>query len=612
VSAPGAPVIRVDINFSGSTWTNVSAYVLVGTDEVTWRRGRSSPSGVAAPGEASFVLRNEDGRFTPGNTSGAYTPNIRKRVGVRIFLDGSRVWTGFVDNWRPVLRGGVEAVCEVQCSDRLRLLESTRFQSMGVEEAAHVANANGGACWPMVDFDATQGDQWAAWRNTSATDISILGGFLGGKPGSHDFVEDAPPFMRGSIQLTRDDGLGPVLQSPITFDPASGGAVSMWFKTPFNGFRLIDMDRQGVNTAEMTLTLNGAGALVLSVTNDSGNTHTLTRSTSPVTGTQFADDVWHHVIAGVDTNGTTLRMVVDGSSYISTAGSARTIASGSRRMTIGGSWDFTTGDPTATGQVNLAAVTVIPGYMPTATERTAFYNAGANGFHNIDTVAQRRTRFLKYLGNPYTITLSDGTSGLNVGGQETAGKSLVDLVNEIAHFEPGVFYVDHLGELQYRGAGYAAAGVLYVVSATDDIHGSDLVLEAADRDYFNTLEVNGPAGSVYRENTSLVTQDGSVSESRTGVVAPTKALLGTYADRVLTWATAEGLEARTIPMDLMTSPVLGVFRTALAQAPLLAKVSLTDLPSAVYGFTSLTGYVQSITVTASATRLDVSVEMSAV
>jgi hypothetical protein len=372
------------------------------------------------------------------------------------------------------------------------------------------------------------------------------------------------------------------------------------------------MDRQGVNTAEMILTLDGAGALILSVTNDSGNTHTLTRSTSPRTGTQMADDVWHHVIAGVDTNGTTLRMVVDGTLYSSTAGSARTIASGSRRMTIGGSWDFVANEPAATGQVSLAAVTVVPGYNHDSTNRSNLYNSGANGFHGIDTVAARRLRLLRYLGNPYTITLSDVTSGLTVGAQETAGKNLVELMNEIAHFEAGVFYVDHLGELQYRGADYATAGTAYSVSALSDIHGSDLVLEAADRDYFNTLDVSGPAGSVYREDTALITQDGSVSESRTGVVAPTKALLGTYADRVLDWATAEGLEARTIPMDLMTSPVLGVFRLTVAQAALLAKVSLTDLPSAVYGFTSLTGYVQSITVTASATRLDVTVEMSAV
>lgn len=606
-----APDIRVEFNFSGSTWTDVSSYVLTGDESVRFTRGRRKFGDQPAIGEASFVLNNSDGRFTPANSSGAYYPNVKKRIGVRIYVDGSsityRVWTGFVDRWRVKLRGPL-VVTEVECSDALRKAYSTVFQSLGVEQAAYVANANGGACWPMADFDATIGDEWAPWRNTSASNISILGGWLGGASGSHDFVEDAPRFMKGSISLKRDEAsaLGPVLKPPITFDPGSGGAVGVWFKIESGVSGLLwRMDRQvaDVTTALLQLQLNSSGALVLTATNDSGNTATLTRSTSPMTGTRMDDGQWHYALAGVDTDGVTLRIFVDGTAYTTTAGSARTISATNRRLVVGGYWLHNSAVSFGCCQGNYAGVAVIPGYMPTATERTAMWNAGSNGFSG-DTITARKDRLLSYVDNPYTITVADVTSGFTVGGQETSGKSLAELMGEIAYAELGAFYADYAGDLQYRGFAAVTATVDLTLDGPSDLVGQDIDYDADDAGYYNVLTAEGPAGSVYREDATALAADGVVSQSVSNVVCETLTQLGAWADQVLALAVDSSPLLTRARVDLLAGVLSGTTVRQVCRTAMTERVQLTGMPSAAFGTTSLYGFVQGYQVELSAHRCE--------
>lgn len=80
------PNVKVEAGF-GSTmftaspaWTDISEYVR----SAPTHRGRSSLDGRFDAGTATLILDNRDGRFNPDNTAGAYYPNVKIGVPIRI------------------------------------------------------------------------------------------------------------------------------------------------------------------------------------------------------------------------------------------------------------------------------------------------------------------------------------------------------------------------------------------------------------------------------------------------------------------------------------------------------------------------------------------------
>jgi hypothetical protein len=64
-------------------WTDITQYVRLSRwIEIT--RGAQDELSETQPGTATLVLDNSDGRFTPGRATGAYYPNVRKGVPIRI------------------------------------------------------------------------------------------------------------------------------------------------------------------------------------------------------------------------------------------------------------------------------------------------------------------------------------------------------------------------------------------------------------------------------------------------------------------------------------------------------------------------------------------------
>lgn len=84
------------------SWTDITSYVrAVDTD-----RGRPSVDGRFTTGRASVVLDNRDGRFNPGNTAGAYYPNVTIGVPMRVtVVEGTSssypVFYGSAREWSP-------------------------------------------------------------------------------------------------------------------------------------------------------------------------------------------------------------------------------------------------------------------------------------------------------------------------------------------------------------------------------------------------------------------------------------------------------------------------------------------------------------------------------
>lgn len=96
-----------DVSTEPSSWLDVTSDVPgagngFGT-AVTARAGRDSPRSGITPGSLSFDLENEDGRYSPRNTTGPYAGQLKTGMRVRVVVkDGAGVdtvrWSGFVSS----------------------------------------------------------------------------------------------------------------------------------------------------------------------------------------------------------------------------------------------------------------------------------------------------------------------------------------------------------------------------------------------------------------------------------------------------------------------------------------------------------------------------------
>lgn len=118
------PDLTLTVNFSGSTWTDISTYVR-SCDTV---RPSSDETGRYSPGSATIVLDNRDGRFTPANLSGPYVSagvsQVLPEIGVRLKATWSSVdynlFCGIVEDWQDEFpEFGYDAVTVLTVVDRL-------------------------------------------------------------------------------------------------------------------------------------------------------------------------------------------------------------------------------------------------------------------------------------------------------------------------------------------------------------------------------------------------------------------------------------------------------------------------------------------------------------
>ena len=87
------------------------------------RRGRNRDLSQANVGTLNLVLRNEDGRYSPLNSSSAIYPDFHPGIGVRVTVDSQNRFTGFVRaiTQNPTIQHSVR----VECFDWLGILGRT-------------------------------------------------------------------------------------------------------------------------------------------------------------------------------------------------------------------------------------------------------------------------------------------------------------------------------------------------------------------------------------------------------------------------------------------------------------------------------------------------------
>ncbi len=135
--------IKVEVGFDSTgptstsfTWTDISKYVR----RISAGTGRSFELDAVTPSFATFVLSDQDRRFDPDSTGGAYAPNVdvRKPVRWQTIHGGTTFdeYYGFTDSWR--LSGDFDRVVRMSAVDGLSMFGNWETATTGPEEAAHV------------------------------------------------------------------------------------------------------------------------------------------------------------------------------------------------------------------------------------------------------------------------------------------------------------------------------------------------------------------------------------------------------------------------------------------------------------------------------------------
>ena len=117
------PNAKVEIRFDGSTWVDVSSYVDPQAG-ISIKRGRENETDdPMSVGTCSLVLRNDDGRFSPGLSSSPHYPYVVQGVAVKVSAYAGGAWRvrfyGTVQNWSVQWLNalGTEAITTVTCND---------------------------------------------------------------------------------------------------------------------------------------------------------------------------------------------------------------------------------------------------------------------------------------------------------------------------------------------------------------------------------------------------------------------------------------------------------------------------------------------------------------
>lgn len=164
------------------TWVDVTAYLMV-EDGFAFGRGRSSRLDGPQASTFTFTLRNEDRRFDPYYSAGAYYPNVTLRKRVRLSAVWSsatyRLWDGYVDEWAQESRGPNLAVCRVTATDAFKFLNLNRVDSLWVSTAKSLTPK---AWYRLSEPDLSAGvvaaDQMGAYDGEYASLSGYVTGFV--------------------------------------------------------------------------------------------------------------------------------------------------------------------------------------------------------------------------------------------------------------------------------------------------------------------------------------------------------------------------------------------------------------------------------------------------
>ena len=254
-------------------WTDITSYVREAVTDVGRQRQLSRPEA----GVCGLTLSNQDRRFEPGYTSGAYWPDIRIGVPVRITAtpdDSYAMWYGFVTSWPQTWpgRGGSDSTVKVVAVDGFQFLALADVSPYPVT----VAGLSPFSCWRQQETEGTDCDDSGSDANDGTYSGSPTLGSAGPLTGdSYAVTYGAAKYMDAGVPTG-------------SFDACDEWTWMSWLYRAGTSETVFRMDSANL----IVIAVDGSGKIT--VTFDS--TITLSGVTETVTAaTALEASTWTHV-----------------------------------------------------------------------------------------------------------------------------------------------------------------------------------------------------------------------------------------------------------------------------------------------------------------------------
>jgi hypothetical protein len=574
------PTLRIDLAgtaFRGTpTWTDCTSDLLLGGSgqpaRITWGAQDERSDPVASTLE--FMLDNSAdtgklaGRWTPGHANADADWNVDCRVSFRLTRNATvyEEFDGYVESVEPTWPGGVQSwsVVKVTCVDvTARLGRQAPLNAMVIEEMLADSPTY---LYPMTEpqGSTSAGDIVNPTVNPAAVLINSKYGALPVDFGHDTGMFDGLPgigFAPNSLTSSAATALAirygnTVLGACI---PDAAHTVECWFTTTQTAAVLGIINVQEKDSlVRALLVMQTDGKIAATWYN---------MSRTLVSAASYRDGLPHHVAVTQGADKKTFKLYVDGVVVDSLVNAFTNDMPGFILNEVGAD---SRGGGSFGGTINFMAL--YPSEL-SAARLLAHYQAGKGTLN--ERSDQRYARIAAYTNVP-TTGLPTGLA--TMGGQKTAGRSVTEVLSEVAQTEGSESYATGAGELtfQVRTARYnATAGV----SLTADDLSPDTALRIDRQGVMNqlTAERTGGATQTYIDATAQLA-DG-IADGGSFTVAPSTDYdaLQNAAWRVATHL-APQLRIPSVKVDL-----LQVSADATVQACLAAGsgtlVTITGLPS---------------------------------
>lgn len=468
------PTVKVEVAFASApgaaspTWTDVSAYLVSGKST----RGRQRELDRFQAGALELVLRNEDRRFDPLYTSGAYYPNVKPMKRVRVTPNWATtdypLFDGYIDSWDQAYDIPRVATTIITATDLFKVLNA-----IDLPASAYV-----------VEVQADSPTHW--WRLGDPTGSTVIVDSIAG-------LNPAPfglPSLGTASLITRDSNTA--MTQP---DANSGYALAGPLLIPAGTFPSV--------TFEVTVR-TATGGTVLSVTNTDG-TASISLGVNAANGRPFftvfngtsfsagspstINDGSPHHLAGT-WDGTNVKIYVDGVLQGTTAGTAGTYAT-TQELSVGNIGAGFAGSHTQglVGDIDEAAIYL----ADIGATRIAAHSAGRAIAWSGDTPVARAGRILDLALIPAGLRNLD--TGSSILQSTSLGISAFSALQKVADSEFGELWITADGKVRLVGR----TGLLNIAPvATFGDAGAELGYVDMDPDYSDQVIRNKV--TISREN----------------------------------------------------------------------------------------------------------------
>lgn len=560
--------IKVEVAFTtvpddpAPNWTDISAYVdlNVGASITT---GRGDEYASVQTGSARVALVNTDGRFTAGNVSSPYYPNVKIRKKLRISYTnpsgGATAYrfTGYVEEWPTNWPTGSDtySTSQVTAVDRFKRLGALAPLRSVLEQEILADTPTAYYTLGEPEESTTAGDTSRGGSGALATTQVGSGGTLTFGVGTGPATDALTAPVLTPTNVTN----GKYLAGSVT---VVGGATNLTI-TAFmlTSSAVVQTVCRLVTTSGGWVELRTTAAGKLEAT-DSAGSFTLTSSASVNTGATYQVGLSLSQAAGV----VTVTLLANGVSVGSTTYAAAQLPSYTL-IRIGGH----SAGAAFTGTISHVA---IYGSAVSAARQLIHTTAGSTGFAG-ERSDQRIARLAGYAGITTAQQSLETGSSTSIAFVNTTGLAPLAAMQDVAATEGGVLFMSGAGLLTFHARSHRYNTVsTFIVTAGDVDTSAQFITN--DALLINDATVARAGGITFR-----AVNAGSVTDYGTSAVNLT--LLTTSDLEVMDAANWKANQSALINprlpnlgMDLMTSPLLTATALLLTNG---SRVTLSGLPA---------------------------------